>query len=63
MARTTVDIDEKLLAKAQKALKLPTKTATIEEGLRLILRREAIEKLIAARGSMPDLEPPPRRRF
>ena len=36
--RTNIDIDDTLLAKAQKASGLATKKATVEEGLRLLVR-------------------------
>ncbi len=36
--RTNIDIDDALLAKAMKASGLKTKRATVEEGLRLLVR-------------------------
>jgi Arc/MetJ family transcription regulator len=35
--RTTIDIDDELLSSAMSAAGLPTKKATVEEGLRLLL--------------------------
>jgi len=36
--RTNIDIDDALLSNAMAAAGLPTKKATVEEGLRLLLR-------------------------
>jgi Arc/MetJ family transcription regulator len=38
--RTNIDIDDMLLAKAMKAAGLTTKKATVEEGLRRMVRTE-----------------------
>ena len=47
--RTNIDIDDTLMAEAMAALRLPTKRAVVEEGLRLIIRlhdqRQAFEDL------------------
>jgi Arc/MetJ family transcription regulator len=47
--RTNIEIDDKLLADAMKASGLATKRATVEEGLRLLVRlraqRRALEEL------------------
>ena len=47
--RTNIEIDDELLAQAMKATGLPTKRATVEEGLRLLVRirkqTEALEDL------------------
>lgn len=50
--RTYVDIDEVLLADAMKATGLSTEQATIEEGLRLLLR---IHKQAAALANLKGL--------
>jgi Arc/MetJ family transcription regulator len=50
--RTNVDIDEVLLAEAMKATGLSTEQATIEEGLRLLLR---IRKQAAALANLEGL--------
>ena len=36
--RTNIEIDDDLLSKAMAASELPTKKATVEEGLRLLVR-------------------------
>jgi Arc/MetJ family transcription regulator len=42
--RTNIDIDDDLLSSAMAAAGLPTKKATVEEGLRLLVRiREQVE--------------------
>ncbi len=44
--RTNIDIDDRLMAEAQRAAGQPTKKATVEEGLRLIVklrRQKAVE--------------------
>ena len=42
--RTNIEIDDNLLAAAMAATGLPTKRATVEEGLRLLVRlREQVE--------------------
>jgi Arc/MetJ family transcription regulator len=43
--RTNIEIDEKLMEKALKVTGLPTKKAVVEEGLRLILQRNAQGKI------------------
>jgi len=42
--RTNIDIDDDLLSSAMAAAGLPTKRATVEEGLRLLVRvREQVQ--------------------
>lgn len=49
--RTNIDIDDELLSSAMAAAKLPTKKATVEEGLRLLLRVEGqVEALRKLKG-------------
>lgn len=36
--RTNIEIDDELMSEAMKAVGLPTKRATVEEGLRLLVR-------------------------
>jgi Arc/MetJ family transcription regulator len=47
--RTNIEIDDELLSEAMAAAGLPTKRATVEEGLRLLVRvrrqTEALEDL------------------
>jgi Arc/MetJ family transcription regulator len=49
--RTNIEIDDELLAQAMAAAGLATKRATVEEGLRLLVRiRGQVEALDALRG-------------
>jgi Arc/MetJ family transcription regulator len=61
--RTTVDLDDELLKLAFKATGLKKKTELLEHGLRLIVRREAAQRLIEMGGMDPTAKAPPRRRF
>jgi Arc/MetJ family transcription regulator len=60
--RVTVDLDEELVKQALLATKLPTTTALVEEGLRILLRREAGSTLTALGGSAPHIKGIRRRR-
>ena len=44
--RTNIDIDDDLMAEAQRATGLPTKKATVEEGLRFLIRLRAQEDIL-----------------
>jgi Arc/MetJ family transcription regulator len=61
--RTTVNIDESLLADAQEFTGIKEKSAVINEALRWYVAREAGKRLAKMGGTMPDLEDIPRRRF
>jgi Arc/MetJ family transcription regulator len=50
--RTTVDIDETLLAKAMRARGLKTKKAAVDAGLRLIVQLKAQEKALRLAGKV-----------
>jgi Arc/MetJ family transcription regulator len=60
--RTTVTLDDQLLAQASEAMGVSERSVLLHEGLKLIVQREAARRLIALGGSAPDLELPPRRR-
>lgn len=60
--RTTVTLDDKLLAEASEASGITERSALLHEGLRLIVQREAARRLAALGGSAPGLKLPPRRR-
>ena len=45
--RTNIEIDDKLLTQAMKATGLQTKRATVEEGLRLLVRMRKQVKALA----------------
>jgi len=49
--RTNIEIDDELLSQAMTATGLPTKRATVEEGLRLLVRvRRQVEALAVLKG-------------
>lgn len=60
--RTTLNIDDELLAKAQRITGVTEKTALVREGLRALIEREAARRLARLGSTEPQLEPVPRRR-
>jgi Arc/MetJ family transcription regulator len=60
--RTTVTIDDDLLANAQKSSGIKEKSALVSEALRGMIQREAYRRLALLGGSEPGLKAPPRRR-
>lgn len=60
--RTTVTLDDELLAQASAAMGITERSMLLHEGLKLIVQREAARRLAALGGSAPDLRLPPRRR-
>ncbi|MEO6742968.1 MAG: type II toxin-antitoxin system VapB family antitoxin [Caldimonas sp.] len=60
--RTTVTLDDALLAEATEALGVQERSAVLHEGLRLIVQREAARRLALLGGSDPSAAAPPRRR-
>ncbi len=60
--RTTLAIDDDLLAKAQAYTGLSEKSALVREALKALIEREAARRLARLGGSEPDLNAPPRRR-
>ena len=60
--RTTLNIDDELLARAMELTGTKERTALVREGLRALIEREAARRLILLGGTMPDIEPIPRRR-
>lgn len=60
--RTTVTLDDQLLAQASEAMGTTERSVLLHEGLKLIVQREAARRLIALGGSAPDLKLPPRSR-
>lgn len=61
--RTTITIDDELLAKASEATGINERTALIHDGLKALIEREAARALIALGGSDPDARAAPKRRF
>ena len=60
--RTTVIIDDALLARARELTHLQEKTAVLHEGLRALIARESARRLAALGGSEPRARAPRRRR-
>ena len=60
--RTTVNLDDDLLAEAQRLTGTEERTALIREGLRALIERESARRLARLGGAEPDLAPAPRRR-
>lgn len=60
--RTTINIDDDLLAKAQNITGVKGRTALIHEGLRALIQRESARRLALLGGSEAELKRPPRRR-
>lgn len=59
--RTTLNIDDQLLAEAQRMTGLMERTALVREGLRALIERESARRLARLGGSEPQLESVPRR--
>ncbi len=60
--RTTLAIDDELLAMAQDYTGLKEKSALIREALRALIERESARRLARLGGSDPDAAAPSRRR-
>ena len=60
--RTTVNIDDELLAKATKLAGPMNRTAMLSEGLRALIERESARRLTRLGASQPQLKAAPRRR-
>ena len=61
--RTTVNIDDELLAKARDYTGEQEKTKLLHLGLEALVQREVAKRLVALGGTMPNLKVPPRRRL
>lgn len=60
--RTTVNLDDELLAKAKRATSLTSNSAVVNAALKALVERDAARRLARMGGTMPDLRPIPRRR-
>ena len=60
--RTTVNIDDALLAKATRLAGPMDRSAMLSEGLKALIERESAKRLARLGGSQPTLEAAPRRR-
>lgn len=60
--RTTLAIDDDLLAKAQALTGVTEKSALVREALKALIARESGRRLARLGGSEPQVAPVPRRR-
>lgn len=60
--RTTINIDDDLLAEAQRLTGVNERTALIHAGLRALIELESARRLARLGGTEPDLRRIPRRR-
>lgn len=60
--RTTVNIDDNLLAKATKLAGPMDRTAILSEGLKALIERESAKRLARLGATQPALKAAPRRR-
>ena len=56
MMRTTLNIDDTLLEKAQLLTGIKEKTAIVRNGLQALIERESSRRLASLGGSEPELE-------
>ena len=60
--RTTVTLDDELLAKAVKLTGTPDRSTVLREGLKALIERESARRLAKLAGTQPRLASVPRRR-
>lgn len=60
--RTTITLDEKLLAEAERLTGMKEKSALIREAFKALIERESAHRLARLGGTEPQLDPAPRRR-
>jgi Arc/MetJ family transcription regulator len=60
--RATLNIDDQLLAEAQRITGVSEKSILVREGLRALIERESARRLASLLGSEPQLEQISRRR-
>jgi Arc/MetJ family transcription regulator len=62
--RTTLALDDELVAKAQACTGIKEKSSLVREALKALIERESARRLARLGGSQPGLKlkPPPRRR-
>jgi len=61
--RTTLNIDDELLAEAMRLTGIKEKTALVHAGLKALVSRESARRLALLGGTQKDLKPIPRRRM
>ncbi len=60
--RTTIALDDDLVAKAQAYTGLTEKSSLLREALKALIQRESARRLALLGGTEPNLEAAPRRR-
>jgi Arc/MetJ family transcription regulator len=60
--RTTLALDDELIAKAEALTGLKEKSNLVREALKALIERESARRLARLGGSEPRLKAPPRRR-
>ncbi|MGE3757705.1 MAG: type II toxin-antitoxin system VapB family antitoxin [Pseudobdellovibrionaceae bacterium] len=60
--RTTLDLNENLIAQARKMTNIQEKTALIHEALRVLISQAAQKELVAFAGTQKKMKSPPRRK-
>ena len=60
--RTTIALDDDLVAKAQEFTGLREKSTLVREALKALIERESARRLARLGGTQPRLKAPPRRR-
>ncbi len=60
--RTTIALDDELLAKAQALTGCKEKSSLVHEALKALIERESARRLARLGGSEPDVKTPPSRR-
>jgi Arc/MetJ family transcription regulator len=60
--RTTITLDDELLARAEQLTSMHEKSALVREALKALIEREAARRLARLSGSMPEAKAPRRRR-
>ena len=60
--RTTIALDDELVAEAQAITGLMTKSALVREALKALIARESARRLALLGGTEPELNVAPRRR-
>jgi Arc/MetJ family transcription regulator len=59
--RTTLNLDDDLIAKAQRLTGLTEKSAIVRAALKALIERESARRLARLGGTEPDILPIPRR--
>ncbi|MGC9156212.1 MAG: type II toxin-antitoxin system VapB family antitoxin [Ferrimicrobium sp.] len=60
--RTTIALDDDLIADAQRLTGIPEKSALVREALRALIERESARRLARLGGSEPEMDQVHRRR-